>query len=133
MEVVLCNHLFNLGTAVGSQKSTQALGALSKIKKCLITHKVTTNFLFHHVHQYLTRLFCAQLPFLGLTNKPRRSEVGPSSYWIRGSRPRRKLCINLHTNIQNIPATCYEQLADRQKFRKLLTHPRPLPILGTSF
>jgi len=36
---------FNLETAVGSQKSAQALGAPSKIKKCLITHKVTTNFL----------------------------------------------------------------------------------------
>ena len=33
-----------LETAVGSQKSTQALGALTKIKKCLITNKVTTNF-----------------------------------------------------------------------------------------
>ncbi len=39
----LCDSL-NLETAVGSQKSTQALGALSKIKKCLITHKVTTIF-----------------------------------------------------------------------------------------
>ncbi len=37
--------LLNLETAVGSQKSTQALGAPSKIKKCLLTHKVTTNFL----------------------------------------------------------------------------------------
>jgi hypothetical protein len=37
--------VFKLGTAVGSQKSTQALGAPRKIKKCLITQKVTTNFL----------------------------------------------------------------------------------------
>ncbi len=35
---------FNLEAAVGSQKSTQALGAPRTIKKCLITHKVTTNF-----------------------------------------------------------------------------------------
>jgi hypothetical protein len=54
----------NLETAVGSQKSTQVLGAPRKIKKCLITHKVTTIF-FHHAHQSLTRLFCALLPFLG--------------------------------------------------------------------
>ena len=36
---------FNRETAVGSQKSTQALGAPRTIKKCLITPKVTTNFL----------------------------------------------------------------------------------------
>ena len=36
---------FNLETAVGSQKSTRALGAPRTIQKCLITHKVTTNFL----------------------------------------------------------------------------------------
>jgi hypothetical protein len=35
---------FNLETAVGSQKSAQALGAPRKIIKCLITYKVTTNF-----------------------------------------------------------------------------------------
>ncbi len=34
----------NLETAVGSQKSAQALGAPGKIKKCLITTKVTTTF-----------------------------------------------------------------------------------------
>jgi len=34
-----------LEPAVGSQKSTQALGAPRTIKKCLITNKVTTNFL----------------------------------------------------------------------------------------
>ncbi len=34
-----------LETAVGSQKSTQALGAPRIIKKCLITNRVTTNFL----------------------------------------------------------------------------------------
>ena len=33
-----------LETAVGSQKSAQALGAPGKIKKCLITTKVTTTF-----------------------------------------------------------------------------------------
>jgi len=59
--------LFNLETAVGTQKSAQALGAPGKIKKCPITTEVTTIFLFHHAHQNLTRLFCAQLPFLGLT------------------------------------------------------------------
>jgi len=42
MNEVTC---LNLETAVGSQKSTQALGAPRKIKKCLITNKVTTNFL----------------------------------------------------------------------------------------
>jgi len=36
---------FNLETAVGSQKSMQALDAPRKIKKCFITHKMTTNFL----------------------------------------------------------------------------------------
>jgi len=35
---------FNLETAVGSQKSAQALGAPGKIKKCRITTEVTTNF-----------------------------------------------------------------------------------------
>jgi len=35
---------FNLETAVGSQKSAQALGAPGKIKKCLITTKVTATF-----------------------------------------------------------------------------------------
>ena len=34
---------FNLETAVGSQKSAQALGAPGKINKCLITTEVTTN------------------------------------------------------------------------------------------
>jgi len=34
-----------LETAVGSQKSAQALGASGTIKKCLITTEVTTNFL----------------------------------------------------------------------------------------
>ncbi len=64
-DLALLKHMFNLETAVGSQKSAQALGAPRKIKKCLITHKVTTNFLFHQAHQYLPRLFGAQLPFLG--------------------------------------------------------------------
>ncbi len=36
--------LLNLETAVGSQKSAQALGAPGKIKKCLITTEVTTTF-----------------------------------------------------------------------------------------
>jgi hypothetical protein len=36
--------LLNLETAVGSQKSAQALGAPRKIIKCLITYKVTTKF-----------------------------------------------------------------------------------------
>jgi hypothetical protein len=36
--------VLNLETAVGSQKSTQVLGAPCKIKKCLITQKVPTNF-----------------------------------------------------------------------------------------
>jgi hypothetical protein len=35
---------FNLETAVGSQKSAQALGAPGTIKKYLITTKVTTTF-----------------------------------------------------------------------------------------
>ena len=35
---------FNLKTAVGSRKSAQALGAPGKLKKLLITNKVTTNF-----------------------------------------------------------------------------------------
>jgi len=34
----------NLETAVGSQKSAQALGAPGKIQKCLITTEVTTTF-----------------------------------------------------------------------------------------
>ncbi len=34
----------NLETAVGSQKSTQALGAPRTIKTCLITHKVPRIF-----------------------------------------------------------------------------------------
>ncbi len=34
----------NLETAVGSQKSAQALGAPDKIQKCLITTEVTTTF-----------------------------------------------------------------------------------------
>jgi len=33
-----------LETAVGSQKSAQALGAPGKLKKCRITTEVTTNF-----------------------------------------------------------------------------------------
>jgi len=36
---------FNLETAVGSQKSAQALGASGTMKKCLITTEVTTAFL----------------------------------------------------------------------------------------
>jgi len=36
--------MFNLETAVGSQKSGQALGAPGKIKKRLITTEVTTIF-----------------------------------------------------------------------------------------
>ncbi len=39
------NPLIILETAVGSQKSAQALGAPSTIKKYLITTEVTTNFL----------------------------------------------------------------------------------------
>jgi len=35
--------IFNLESAVGSQKSTQALGVPAKIKKCRITTEVTTN------------------------------------------------------------------------------------------
>jgi len=35
---------FNLETAVGSQKSAQALGAPGKIKKCRTTTEVTTTF-----------------------------------------------------------------------------------------
>ncbi len=35
---------FNLENAVGSRKSTQAIGAPSKTEKLLITSKVTTNF-----------------------------------------------------------------------------------------
>jgi len=57
---------FNLETAVGSPKSPQALGAPRKTEKSLITPEVTTTFLFHEAHQYLTGLFGAQLPFLGL-------------------------------------------------------------------
>ena len=34
----------NLETAIGSQKSAQALGAPDKIQKCLITTEVTTTF-----------------------------------------------------------------------------------------
>ncbi len=34
----------NLETAVGSRKSTQALGAPGEAEKYLITNKVTTNF-----------------------------------------------------------------------------------------
>jgi len=44
-DLALLKHMFNLETAVGSQKSAQALGAPRKIKQCLITHKVATNFL----------------------------------------------------------------------------------------
>ncbi len=61
----LKNEPFTLESAVGSQKSAQALGAPGKIKKCRITTEVPTNFFFHQAHQYLPRLFCAQLPFLG--------------------------------------------------------------------
>ena len=54
-----------LENAVGSRKSTQALDAPSKTKKLLITNKVTTNFLTCTMRQYLTRLFRAQMRFLG--------------------------------------------------------------------
>ncbi|MEC4673517.1 MAG: hypothetical protein VST68_04960 [Nitrospirota bacterium] len=47
----------NLETAVGSPKSSQALGAPRQTEKCLITTKVTRLFLFHDAHQYLTDLF----------------------------------------------------------------------------
>ena len=57
---------FPLEMAVGSQKSAHFLGAPGKIKNCLITTEVTTTCLLHHAHQYLTRLFCAHLPLLGL-------------------------------------------------------------------
>jgi len=40
-----CHRSIILEAAVGSQKPTQALGASRTIKKCLITHTVTTNFL----------------------------------------------------------------------------------------
>jgi len=32
-------------------------------------------FLFHQTHQYLPRLFCAQLPFLGFTVEPILSKL----------------------------------------------------------
>ncbi|MEC4679827.1 MAG: hypothetical protein VST67_03905, partial [Nitrospirota bacterium] len=41
----LLDSSLNLETAVGSQKSAQALGAPRTIKKCLITNTVTTIFL----------------------------------------------------------------------------------------
>jgi len=47
----------NLETAVGSQKSTQALGAHGKIQKWLITTKVTTTIFINHAHQYFARLY----------------------------------------------------------------------------
>jgi len=40
----LKNEPFTLESAVGSQKSAQALGAPGKIKKCRITTEVPTNF-----------------------------------------------------------------------------------------
>ncbi len=72
----------NLKNAVGSRKSTQAIGVPrqlllhcptylhpcrhSKTEKLLITNKVTTNFSVSQAHQHLTSLFRAQLRFLGL-------------------------------------------------------------------
>ncbi len=58
---------FNLETAVGSQKFTQALGAPRKIKKCLINQYGDHEFFDFTMHTKTLRVFfSAQLPFLRL-------------------------------------------------------------------
>ena len=61
-KLVMADHFYQhpekaLELALGSKKSAQALGAPGKIQKGLITREVTRLFVFHHAHQYLTRLF----------------------------------------------------------------------------
>jgi hypothetical protein len=54
----------NLEIAVGSQKSTQALGAPGKIQKWLITTKVTTTIFYLTMRTNILRVFIyAQTPF----------------------------------------------------------------------
>ncbi len=55
----------NLETAVGSRKSSQALGAVGKTKKKRVTTKMSTRFLLDYAHLLLPRLCVAQAQFLG--------------------------------------------------------------------
>ena len=57
---------FNLETAVGSQKSAQALGEKKKKKNVVSPQRCPRMFLFHHAPQNLTRTFVIQRLSLGL-------------------------------------------------------------------
>jgi len=61
-----------LEPAVGSQKSTQALGAPRTTKKCLLTNKVTTNFLIAP---------CTPKPYVSFLRPTADSRIIPSRFW----------------------------------------------------
>ena len=83
----------NLETAVGSQKSAKPLGAPRKIKKCLITRKVTTTFFISPGTSIASTAFLCPTAVSRLKNQPASS--CPKLFRRRG----RGLC-----NLKNLKA-----------------------------